>query len=183
MNPPSPTMMICCMYDPRTKTPHQSPAQCRNPGTRRQVEWAQPLWRNPARCGTIAWGWERCSLKSSIVSDRSSIPRPVGRSLRFVLCEAGRKVRTGQGAVVANGHREQSQGKCHRKHTADGLVPTRSGAAGQGSGKGEMVRQERTAAAVTSPAGKTPPPARPSSRSTQVALGPGASGYGRSAGG
>jgi len=25
-----------------------------------------------------------------------------------------------QGTVVANGHREQYQGKCHRKHTADG---------------------------------------------------------------
>ena len=31
-----------------------------------------------------------------------------------------RKVRTGQGTVMANGHRERSSGKCHRKHTADG---------------------------------------------------------------
>ncbi|KPK45013.1 MAG: hypothetical protein AMJ65_01245 [Phycisphaerae bacterium SG8_4] len=31
------------------------------------------------------------------------------------------------------------------------------------TGNGEMVRQERTAALVTAPAGQTPPPARPSS--------------------
>jgi len=34
----------------------------------------------------------------------------------------------------------------------------------RGTGKGEMVRQERTAGLVTIPAGQTPPPARPSSR-------------------
>ena len=43
----------------------------------------------------------------------------------------GRKVRAGQGKVMANGHREQSSGKCHRKYTADGLL---------GTGKVEMVR-------------------------------------------
>jgi hypothetical protein len=56
--------------------------------------------------------------------------------------------------VVANGHPGRPAGKCHRKYTAD--VP-------KGTGNGEMVRQERTAAPVTAPAGQTPPPARPSS--------------------
>ena len=32
---------------------------------------------------------------------------------------AGRKVRAGQGTVMANGHRGQPQGKCHRNYTAD----------------------------------------------------------------
>jgi len=31
-----------------------------------------------------------------------------------------RKVRAGQGTVVANSHQGQPSGKCHRKHTADG---------------------------------------------------------------
>lgn len=39
--------------------------------------------------------------------------------------------------MVANGHREQSQGKCHRKHTADG--PAAFLRASAGSGNGEMV--------------------------------------------
>jgi len=39
----------------------------------------------------------------------------------------------------------------------------------RGTGNGEMVRQERTAAPVTAPAGQTPPPARPS----MLLLGPG----------
>ena len=60
--------------------------------------------------------------------------------------------------MVANGHPELSAGKCHRKYTAD--VP-------KGTGKGEMVRQERTAASVTAPAGQTPPPARPSKLATR----------------
>ena len=56
---------------------------------------------------------------------------------------SGRKVRTGQGTVVVNGHRQRCQGKCHRKYTADGRRA--SGA----TGKGEMVRYERTARPVT----------------------------------
>lgn len=32
----------------------------------------------------------------------------------------GRKVRTGPGAVMANGHRRRRQGQCHRDETADG---------------------------------------------------------------
>jgi hypothetical protein len=42
----------------------------------------------------------------------------VGRSLA-AFCRR-RKVRAGQGTVVANGHRGRLQGKCHRKDTADG---------------------------------------------------------------
>jgi hypothetical protein len=76
-----------------------------------------------------------------------------------------RKVRAGQGTVVANGHPGRPAGKCHRKYTAD--VP-------MGTGNGEMVRQGRTAAPVTAPAGQTPPPARPSS----WLLGPSISGLG-----
>ena len=45
--------------------------------------------------------------------------------------EAGRKVRAGQGTVVANGHPGQPAGKCSRKYTADDLY---------GTGNGEMVR-------------------------------------------
>jgi hypothetical protein len=41
-----------------------------------------------------------------------------------------------------------------------------------GLGKGEMVRQERTALLVTEAAGKTPPPARPN----MPVLGPGDTG-------
>jgi len=44
---------------------------------------------------------------------------------------AGRKVRAGQGTVVANSHPGRPAGKCHRKYTAD--APMRAG-------KGEMVR-------------------------------------------
>ena len=47
---------------------------------------------------------------------------------------ASRKVRAPQGRVVGNAHREQSQGKCHRKHTADGV------GFGRRTGKGEKVR-------------------------------------------
>jgi hypothetical protein len=60
--------------------------------------------------------------------------------------------------VVANGHPGRPAGKCHRKYTAD--VP-------MGTGNGEMVRQERTAALATAPAGQTPPPARPSKPDTR----------------
>ena len=34
------------------------------------------------------------------------------------LASAGRKVRTGQGTVVANSNPARAEGKCHRKHTA-----------------------------------------------------------------
>jgi len=51
-----------------------------------------------------------------------------------------RKVRTPQGAAVDNVHREQSQGKCHRKHTA-----RRKASKGEkvGSGSGLNVRAHR----------------------------------------
>ena len=42
-----------------------------------------------------------------------------------------RKVRAPQGMVVGNAHRERSQGKCHRKHTASSRK--------LGGGKGEKV--------------------------------------------
>ena len=42
-----------------------------------------------------------------------------------------RKVRAPTGMVVGNAHRERSQGKCHRKHTASFRKP--------GGGKGEKV--------------------------------------------
>ncbi len=42
----------------------------------------------------------------------------IGRSLHGLAM--GRKVRAEQGTVVANDHRGQPQGQCHRKYTADG---------------------------------------------------------------
>jgi len=80
-----------------------------------------------------------------------------------------RKVRAGQGTVVANGHRGPAPilprvakwGPGNPRESAtektQPMVPTR-----RDTGNGEKVRQERTAAAVTSPARQTPPPARPS---------------------
>ena len=52
--------------------------------------------------------------------------------------------------MPANGRRGRPQGKCHRKQTAR-LRP----------GKGERVRQERTAPPATGAARQTPPGARP----------------------
>ena len=43
-----------------------------------------------------------------------------------------RKVRAGQGTVVANGHPGRPAGKCHRKYTADDPI--------WDTGNGEMVR-------------------------------------------
>jgi len=55
--------------------------------------------------------------------------------------------------VLANSQAEEAQakadGKCNREQTADGPAE-------QGSGKGERVRQERTAAVVTPLAWQTP---------------------------
>lgn len=64
------------------------------------------------------------------------------------LASAGRKVRTGQGTVVANSNPARAEGKCHRKHTAldmrPGLrPPARAGDAKRPphvKGKGEKVR-------------------------------------------
>jgi hypothetical protein len=58
--------------------------------------------------------------------------------------------------VPGNPRRVQPQGKCHRKYTAGLSREDRAG------GKGETVRQERTALPATAAAGKTPPGARPS---------------------
>jgi len=91
-----------------------------------------------------------------------------GRPRRFACpsasCEANRgasqkrssgggKSEQDRATVVANSHPGKPAGKCHRKYTADGPPPAETG-------NGEMVRQERTAAAATTPAGQTPPPAR-----------------------
>ena len=54
--------------------------------------------------------------------------------------------------VPANGRRGRPQGKCHRKQTAR---PRKA------PGKGERVRQERTAPPATGAARQTPPGARP----------------------
>jgi len=58
-----------------------------------------------------------------------------------------RKVRAPQGRVLGNpqasGEKSPGDGKCNRKYTADG--PARE------SGKGEMVRQERTGVLATKP--------------------------------
>jgi hypothetical protein len=75
----------------------------------------------------------------------------------------GRKVRSPQGSVPANGRegfwRRNPYGKCNRKYTA------RAGcASARPSGKGEMVRQERTADGAIRPAGQTPRGARPNRR-------------------
>ena len=60
--------------------------------------------------------------------------------------------------MPANGRRGRPQGKCHRKQTAR----TRFRATGKmPAGKGETVRQERTALPATAAAGQTPPGARP----------------------
>jgi len=56
-----------------------------------------------------------------------------GCQVSAVQVGAGRKVRAGQGTVMANGHPGQPAGKCHRKYTADGLEF-------RGTGNGEMVR-------------------------------------------
>ena len=60
------------------------------------------------------------------------------------------------GTVPGNPRRGRPQGKCHRKYTASPSPACRMG------GKGETVRQERTAPPATAAAGKTPPGARPS---------------------
>jgi hypothetical protein len=75
---------------------------------------------------------------------------------------AGRPLPSGRGksglhgnTVPANGRRGRPQGKCHRKQTA------RARAARHPAGKGETVRQKRTAPLATGAAGQTPPGARP----------------------
>jgi len=75
---------------------------------------------------------------------------------------AGRPLPSGRGksglhgnTVPANGRRGRPQGKCHRKQAA------RARAARSPAGKGETVRQERTAPLATGAAGQTPPGARP----------------------
>ena len=61
--------------------------------------------------------------------------------------------------VPANGRRGRPQGKCHRKQTARfRRVPAMARVA---PGKGERVRQERTAPPATGAAWQTPPGARP----------------------
>ncbi len=55
----------------------------------------------------------------------------VGRAVAGSLFGSRRKVRAGQGTVVANDHPGRPAGKCHRKDTAD--VPNRTG-------NGEKVR-------------------------------------------
>src|SRR5690606_29651309 len=64
-----------------------------------------------------------------------SLPPKSARQSRCV--RASRKVRAPQGRVPGNTWAARADGQCNRKQTADG--PAR------GSGKGEMVRQERTA--------------------------------------
>ena len=60
-----------------------------------------------------------------VVSNKISFVWRVGRPLReIILYLAGRKVRAGQGAAMANSHSEKSEGKCHRKYTACCLAPT-----------------------------------------------------------
>lgn len=61
----------------------------------------------------------------------------------------GRKVRAPQGRVLVNGQSGQPEGKCHREQTA-----------GACAGKGETVRQERTAPVMRRAARQTPPGAR-----------------------
>jgi len=58
--------------------------------------------------------------------------RGAGRAIAAATDQPGRKVRTPQGSVLANGQRGRPQGKCHRKHTAE--------LAGTAGGKGEKVR-------------------------------------------
>ena len=84
----------------------------------------------------------------------SCLCQTVGRPL-FPCGERGKSGLHG-GAVPGNARRGRPQGKCHRKYTAKLHRP------GRESGKGEMVRQERTAPPATAAAGKTPPGARPS---------------------
>src|SRR3989440_12662658 len=61
----------------------------------------------------------------------------------------GRKVRAPQGRVLANGQPRRLAGQRHREQTA-----------GRKAGKGETVRQERTAPPVTAAARQAPPGAR-----------------------
>ena len=50
--------------------------------------------------------------------DRSVGPVGLREQVPVVLGSVGRKVRTGQGTVVANGNPARAEGKCHRKDTA-----------------------------------------------------------------
>ena len=108
----------------------------------RQVEWRlmpAPVpvarWQAEASYATIR------VVLFEIIHNHSSIINPrVGWAVAG--CESSRrKVRAGQGTVVANGHRRQLQGKCHRKHTADG--PLRAQAKVKRCGKSAPRRRRR----------------------------------------
>ena len=94
------------------------------------VKWAIALKVMLEKGATLCYN--RCCLSSAIINKKEW----VGWSPPLALLSkvgAGRKVRAGKGTVVANGHRGQPQGKCHRKYTADD--PNF-----RGTGNGEMVR-------------------------------------------
>lgn len=82
-----------------------------------------------------------------------------------------RKVRAPRNAVPGNARRFGSQsdlgnpdqGQCHREETADGSPSGRTG-------KGETVRQERTARWATGAARQTPPGARPNRDGARVQI-------------
>src|SRR5690606_41458254 len=78
--------------------------------------------------------------------------RGVGQTVASSLaCEAmPRKVRAPQGTVPGNAWAARADGKCNREQTADGPAPARV----KGSGKGETVREERTASLATGRHGK-----------------------------
>jgi hypothetical protein len=63
--------------------------------------------------------------------------------------------------VPANRRRGRPQGQCHRKQTARASTVRPQGLTRRSAGKGETVRQERTAPLATGAAGQTPPGARP----------------------
>jgi len=63
--------------------------------------------------------------------------------------------------VPANCRRGRPQGQCHRKQTARAPTIGLRRSTGRPAGKGETVRQKRTAPLATGAAGQTPPGARP----------------------
>ncbi len=151
----------CC----RTRLPvpaRRSPAgRGRFPGTLRPRDRTAPAPADRKGCR----GCGSCSRGAGFSSARAldvcvSTPQnPGARRLDgrcCTTCDRGKSGLHGN-TVPVNGRRGRPQGKCHRKQTACLRAQDR----GSPAGKGETVRQERTAPLATGAAGQTPPGARP----------------------
>ena len=124
------------------------------PRTRNQVS-GMPGCAGPRDGSSVAGLWSRPALDLCGATPQNAGARRLDGRCRST-CGRGKSGLHGN-TVPVNGRRGRPQGQCHRKQTARPRLQDQ----GSSAGKGETVRQERTAPLATGAAGQTPPGARP----------------------